>query len=605
MSFPAVSMPSRSMLRPTSSEETAEDHITEDNSTSNTISSGHFGRGPRRLQRPQQDSSLGSSTPLVPIDNIQQKRATGGDLVRRGSGRLLHPFRTSSKGKKTGSPTEQIGKDVSARPTEKRSSGENENRPPTANSLEVPGLPFEKLATPFYLRPFSALDKRDTAPTPAPVPVAPTPPKEKPSAIPVLAGSRRTSEQRRASDHYRSTSSSYPSHGIRTPELAKSPPPTVRNPRNFFSIGRYGKNNTRLSLLFSSSASSTKAEVDSREGDPRPSDVEANDVRTDGAAVVGLKWSDTNGTSGAEEPDRRPPQVDSGVEMNQTPGENATTVNAEASKSTETIVRSSTDVPEAAHSPGKEDMSSHQNHANNPEIIVTGPSPVSVLQDITEPSPPSLRQDITEPEPDIQVARRHLAEFRKQQSGDKSYPKTRVPAWLFPPPATVPEAAECFSGAWGRKPSLPMRLSRRLRGINVGKWVTSRLRRAKPNLRSRGRGGTTTKPAKLTEANLRRHRGVEKKTVDGKKGKRFLAKKKGEAGKGEVKKEDIVMLPNGSGRGPRVEKTKKEVGKNDTIGKRAAAWFSKQTGSVRESVDLTRFLIREMRSEVRAVSGGA
>ncbi|KAB5572063.1 hypothetical protein GE09DRAFT_1216660 [Coniochaeta sp. 2T2.1] len=603
MAFSAVSMSSRSMLRPTSSEETGEDHITEDNSTNNTISSGHFGRGPRRLQRPQ-------------------KRATGGDLVRRGSGRLLHPFRTSSKGKKTGSPTEQIGKDVSPRQTEKRSSGENENRPPTANSLEVPGLPFEKLATPFYLRPFSALDKRDTAPTPAPVPVALTPPKEKPSAIPVLAGSRRTSEQRRASDQYRSTSSSYPSQGIRTPELAKSPPATVRNPRNFFSIGRYGKNNTRLSLLFSSSASSTKAEVDSREGDPRPSDVEANNVPTDDLPVVGSKWSDTNGTSGAEEPDRAPPRVDSGVDMNQTQSENTSTGSVEANKSTETIVRSSTDVPEAAHSPGKDDKPNIQDNANNPVITITGPSPVPDQQAITEPSPPSLRHDITEPEPGIQVAG-HLAEFRKQQSDGKFYPKTRVPAWLFPPPATVPEAAECFSGTRGRKPSLPMRLSRRLRGINVGKWVTSRLRRAKPNLRSRGRGGTTSKP-KLRKKRMGRSK--NRADVDGAdnddsivvgriaenkrdvvmlpSGKRFLARKKEKAGKGEVKKEDTVMLPNGRVRGPRVQTTK-EVGRNDTIGKRAAAWFSKQTGFVRESVDLTRFLIREMRSEVRAVSGGA
>lgn len=173
--------------------------------------------------------------------------------------RLRYPLPSDPKGKKTGRRTEPTANDIKPWAVDKQRPVESqENADAQPHSVEGPELPFEKLVTPFYVRPFSALDNKTDK----------QPPREKPSAIPIPVASPVPAASRRTSEQYRSTSSSYPSQGIRTPELVDSPPATARK-RNFFSIGRYSKPSQRLSALFSP-PSSTEAVHDRTEGRREP-----------------------------------------------------------------------------------------------------------------------------------------------------------------------------------------------------------------------------------------------------------------------------------------------------------------------------------------------
>lgn len=197
---------------------------------------------------------------------------------------------------------------------------------------------------------------------------------------------------------------------------------------------------------------------------------------------------------------------------------------------------------------------------------------------------------------------------------------------------------EVLSGAAGRKPTAAVRISRRVRGARFGKWLTKRLRRVRHRPRRQKQPAFTGQ--ELTEKNVRRIKNVDR-VVGGKLRKRNYKKQKGNTEMVKVKladllkmsadmekenkdadmgkKEnsppvvdmdgvaeqdgkkygDIIMLPNGRVISPGKKPTPAVV-KHDTIGRRAAAWFKEQTGSVRDSVDLTRFLLREMKSEMMA-----
>jgi hypothetical protein len=250
--------------------------------------------------------------------------------------------------------------------TDKQPPDENHDRNlSTIRPADGPELPFEKLATPFYLRPFSALDKRDIAPQ-----------KEKRSAIPVPV------ESRRISDHYRSTSSSYPSQGIRTPELGSSPPGTVRN-RHFFSISRYSKSNTRLSQLFSS-ASSTKAELDSTEGYRQPLDAVVVDDQAESlpSSVTDEPKPIDSGTGGlkaGEWKSEGPHKVDSGVDIVGIAVthrvQDPVLVNPVCSISTGTIVKSSSDLLEVSLIDEVPEVNAT---TNKPEVIAPFVPPTAI-----------------------------------------------------------------------------------------------------------------------------------------------------------------------------------------------------------------------------------
>ncbi|OIW31743.1 hypothetical protein CONLIGDRAFT_641527 [Coniochaeta ligniaria NRRL 30616] len=639
MAFSGVSMPSRSMLRPLSSEESSEDHIKEtdkeNNSTSNTISSN---RTDLRKQdedvktRDRQDSSTASNAPLVPISNKQQQTATE-DLSRRASDRLRHPFRNSgSKGKKTGSPSEPTPSAMNPWATDKQPSDENHDKKSILNRLtDAPELPFEKLAAPFYLRPFSALDKRDFVP-----------PKEKASAIPVPV----ESPGRRVSDHYRSTSSSYPSQGIRTPDLLNSPPGTLRN-RNFFSIGRYSKSNNRISQLFSS-ASSTKAELDSTEGYRQPLDAVVVDDQpeslpssvTDEPKPVEPDTHDAK--RGKWEP-QGPSQVDSGFASGRMavihPVQDPVHVNPLASKSTDTIVKSSSDLLEAPQSSPKEEVSGLDGTTNNPEVIDFSLPPAAV------PEKPEAVASSSQPTVPSKPNSTRLEQRQADESDSwvlvESPESHRVPINTSRTSTQQNKQLsgatnELLSGSTGRKPSVAVRLSRRVRKVKFGKWLAKRLRRVRVSRRGRR---CCQKPAlkgpELTEANLRRVERADR-VVNGKIRKRnynrdvvmvkhadllrmraemeregvdagdrknmpvgetdAVGEQAGE-GEGDI---PLVILPNGRVSVAPGKETTPAVAKHDTIGRRAAAWFKEQTGSVRGSVDLTRFLLREMKSEMKS-----
>ncbi|KAH8912190.1 hypothetical protein BR93DRAFT_65454 [Coniochaeta sp. PMI_546] len=187
---------------------------------------------------------------------------------------------------------------------------------------------------------------------------------------------------------------------------------------------------------------------------------------------------------------------------------------------------------------------------------------------------------------------------------------------------------ELLSGARGRKPTVAVLLSRRVRKVKFAKWLTKRLRRVRHRRQKPALMGQ-----ELTEANLKRIERADR-IVNGK-----IRKKKYNSdmvkarqvdllmmhtrmermdgvGMGDEKntavgeteavgiqaeddKADVVLLPSGRVMAPS-KGTPPAVVKHDTIGRRAAAWFKEQTGSVRDSVDLTRFLLREMKSEMKA-----
>lgn len=158
---------------------------------------------------------------------------------------------------------------------------------------------------------------------------------------------------RRASSQYRSTSSSYPSQGIRTPEPVDSPPATVKL-RKFFSIRRYSKPEKRLSSLFSSN-SSTEAVFDTGEGYRQPLEAVNDDTAEslsdsviEGPPPLELEAADVEAIERqVEEPDKVAPRIDTPVE-NRWLFDKQTVNNPEARKSTDTIVKSSGDLSEAA-----------------------------------------------------------------------------------------------------------------------------------------------------------------------------------------------------------------------------------------------------------------
>lgn len=198
----------------------------------------------------------------------------------------------------------------------------------------------------------------------------------------------------------------------------------------------------------------------------------------------------------------------------------------------------------------------------------------------------------------------------------------------------------------GRKPTAAVRITRRVRGYKFGKWLTKRLRRVVRHPRRQKQG--FSRRQELTEENLRRiddaeaanirRSGKAARFADGKlRKKKKSYNKKGDAGGVRLKHdadllrtradmaemkdaadefgemdgtgglngrergaEDVVMLPNGRVIAPASKHASPAAAKNETIGRRAAAWFKEQTGSVRDSVDLTRFLLREMKCELQA-----
>jgi hypothetical protein len=163
-----------------------------------------------------------------------------------------------------------------------------------------------------------------------------------------------------------------------------------------------------------------------------------------------------------------------------------------------------------------------------------------------------------------------------------------------------------------------------VRKVKFAKWLTKRLRRVRHRRQKPVRTGQ-----ELTEANLKRieradrvvngkvrkrnynrdivkvkhadlprmHDDAERKDMDISYKNTPLGETDSVGSQAGKENADIVILPS------RVFAPSKEmtpaVAKHDTVGRRAAAWFREQTGSVRGSVGLTRFLLQEMKCEMK------
>jgi hypothetical protein len=451
--------------------------------------------------------------------------------------------------------------------TEERALGENVgHKPPVPTPAEGPELGLDTLAAPFLLRPFSALDKRENAT-----------PKEKASAIPVPVASPKPVNRR----DFGSSSSSYPSEGIRSPEPGNSPPGTVRN-RLFSSIGRYSKANHRLSELFSSqlfsSGSSTKAEVDSDEGEPmkfekwleQKSRTVANDSKmanpkTLAAEVVIPK---------ADEPKADEPKADEPKTHDATQAEDPAVqyypiqTNQVASASTDTVVRSSSDLAEVVQRDGP---------SNPPEVTVKPASvPTGSTTDegiITTSKPPRSRYV------------RNKSHWVSTDS--EAAPLIDVTPAGDPVPAVGPTPD---SGTHGQKPSLKRRLGK----SKFKKWLSKRFRRVMHN----GEKGVvvqraaTTSQLRLTTSNLKRVQkglGVRKTRRPRKDPRARKLRKKDD----EFVKYRIMNIL-------REDKELMAMGKSDTftrkMGRKAKAWAREQKGSVK----LSGFLLSEMKRELKS-----
>jgi len=510
---------------------------------------------------------------------------------------------------------------------------ENKSSEPTVHPDEGPGLPFEKLATPFHLRPLSALDVR-----------AKVPAQEKSSAIPVRVASPVSvaplvsPESGSFSDHYRSTSSSYPSQGVRTPEIVESPPSTVRKRTLFGSFGRFSKSNHRLSALFSDK-SSTEALFDESE-DRQPLEAGNDDeaASLSASAVnepppVKAETDDIHADERqAEHTDTTASQTEAAAKQSESRLLNANlAITPEAGKSTDTIVKSSDDVSEGAQitlTP------------NKPQIIDFGLLPVTKTEEpevnesgghLTVPSGPCpAHHEVTRPPKPGQPPQ--FVEVLETR---------RVPVTMS---RTTTQQNDLLSGSSGRKPAAAVRITRRMRGgAGFGRWVAKRLRRLR---RLPRRQRLAPKGQRLTEENLKRMEhssdddanslikpSVKTDVVaNGKLRKKSYRKRKGVKGVAKAKNAsrpglraemrgksvddgknpgemdgvreqdgneydtDIIMMPNGRVIRPGKKPAPPALKRDTTIGRRAATWFKER----RISVDLTRFLLGEMKSEMNA-----
>lgn len=437
-------------------------------------------------------------------------------------------------------------------------------------------------------------------------------------------------ESRRVSDHYRSTSSSYPTQGIRTPEVGNSPPATVRG-RKFFSIGRYSKSNHRLSQLFSSSASSTRAQLDSTEGYRQPLDAVVVDDKSESLTSTITNEtkpveSGTDDLTAAEWKSMPPLTDDICVDIGETavvqPVQDPIRANPEATNSTDTIVMSSSDLIDTPPASLDEKVYEIVNGTIKkseatkvvlpPDVVTDEPMDVDSVPQSIIPSKCNLERltDGSHSWADTADGHRVLITSRTSTQQNKQL--------------SGPGAGDEPSLGTERKPTAAVRLGRRVCKVRFAKWLTNRLRR----VRRRNRHGR--KPAlagqELTQANLRRIERADR-VAHGKIRKRkynrtlkarrvgLLSMRGDMEGKGADAADEkdtpmvdadavgektdretdvVLVLPNGEVSVPGAETTTPP-----TIGRRAAAWFKEQTGSVRDSLDLTRFLLGEMKLEMK------
>jgi DNA-binding MarR family transcriptional regulator len=415
---------------------------------------------------------------------------------------------------------------------------------------------------------------------------------------------------------------------MRTPEAINSPPATVKKRRFFGSLTRFSKSDHRLSALFSDQSSST-AVIDTDElprcppdavSDDRPEPLARTIVEKPPSIIVAEIRQDE-----ANQPhlvDTNTVAVDCQVAMENQGAHDIEVaevhLNGQATESTDTIVK-------PLNTSGEADADAK---AGKPDVIDFG-SPL----------------DLQPMEPEIDVFTSYLATPSRRSMDYVELPaivpdrppsvesiSQRVPVGLY---RTSTQETQQLTGLRAIKPPAAVRLSKRVSRAGFGKWLIKRLRRVRhprrqkkreltrKNLEAIEHGEDMTANRKLRKVQPHKtgHEpqdmaGHEKpraeallKTnfadvVEGKNEERGkqdgpIREMDGAVDDDRNKGNETLSMLNGKVPDMSLRDTTEPhspTTKNGTIGRRAVAWFRGQ----RNSVDLTRFLLNEMKGELTA-----